>query len=56
MTAKVKDKSKKAESKVEGILEKSKPRCIHFWIIEKASEPTSRGVCKYCGEDEARME
>jgi len=24
--------------------------CHHFWIIESANGPKSRGVCKYCGE------
>lgn len=23
--------------------------CRHYWIIEKAKGPTSRGQCKYCG-------
>lgn len=23
--------------------------CRHYWIIEKAMGPTSKGVCKYCG-------
>lgn len=25
-------------------------RCNHYWIIEIANGPKSRGVCKYCGE------
>ena len=25
--------------------------CKHYWIIEGAKGPTSRGVCKYCGEE-----
>jgi hypothetical protein len=24
--------------------------CHHFWIIEVANGPKSRGKCKYCGE------
>ena len=24
--------------------------CHHFWMIEVANGPTSRGKCKYCGE------
>jgi hypothetical protein len=24
--------------------------CHHFWVIEVANGPTSRGSCKYCGE------
>ena len=23
--------------------------CRHYWIIESASGPISRGVCKFCG-------
>jgi hypothetical protein len=25
-------------------------RCHHFWVIEVANGPMSRGECKYCGE------
>jgi hypothetical protein len=25
-------------------------QCSHYWIIEMANGPKSRGVCKYCGE------
>jgi hypothetical protein len=25
-------------------------QCRHYWIIEIANGPKSRGVCKYCGE------
>ena len=25
------------------------PVCTHYWVIEAASGPTSRGVCKLCG-------
>jgi len=24
--------------------------CIHYWIIEEARGPTSRGVCRKCGK------
>lgn len=24
--------------------------CHHFWVIEIANGPQSRGACKYCGE------
>ena len=24
-------------------------KCRHCWMIESASGPTSRGVCKFCG-------
>ena len=26
-----------------------KGECRHYWIIEGAKGPTSRGVCKFCG-------
>jgi len=29
----------------------SKNECKHYWIIEGAKGPTSRGVCKYCGAE-----
>ena len=25
-------------------------QCHHYWVIEVANGPRSRGVCKYCGE------
>jgi hypothetical protein len=25
--------------------------CRHYWVIEDASGPTSRGVCKFCGAE-----
>jgi len=25
-------------------------QCHHYWVIEVANGPKSRGVCKYCGE------
>lgn len=25
-------------------------QCRHYWIIETAHGPKSRGVCRYCGE------
>lgn len=25
-------------------------QCHHFWVIEIANGPKSRGECKYCGE------
>ena len=25
-------------------------QCHHYWVIEVANGPTSRGECKYCGE------
>lgn len=24
--------------------------CRHYWIIESADGPVSKGVCKFCGE------
>ena len=23
--------------------------CCHYWLIESANGPTSKGVCKFCG-------
>jgi len=28
----------------------AKDECSHYWIIEIANGPKSRGVCKYCGK------
>ena len=25
-------------------------QCHHYWLIEEAKGPKSRGVCRYCGE------
>ena len=25
-------------------------QCNHYWIIEMAKGPKSRGICRYCGE------
>ncbi len=30
----------------------SKIECKHYWMIEGARGPTSRGVCKFCGAEE----
>jgi len=29
----------------------AKEECSHYWIIEVANGPKSRGVCRYCGEE-----
>lgn len=29
----------------------AKDQCRHYWIIEIANGPKSRGVCQYCGEE-----
>ena len=26
-------------------------RCCHHWIIEAPQGPTSKGVCRFCGEE-----
>ena len=26
-------------------------KCHHYWVIESPKGPTSRGVCKLCGEE-----
>jgi len=28
----------------------AKAQCSHYWIVEMANGPKSRGVCQYCGE------
>ena len=31
--------------------QETKSQCRHYWIIEAAEGPTSKGVCKYCGAE-----
>jgi hypothetical protein len=28
-----------------------KPACRHFWLIDEADGETSKGKCKFCGEE-----
>ncbi len=28
-----------------------KGKCCHYWIIEPADGPTSKGMCQFCGEE-----
>lgn len=28
-----------------------KTDCRHYWVIEAADGPVSRGVCRFCGEE-----
>ncbi|MFC2001463.1 hypothetical protein ACFLUZ_03035 [Chloroflexota bacterium] len=39
--------------KVKEVSEKLKPEveCHHYWLIEGAKGPISRGVCKLCGTE-----
>ena len=39
--------------KVKDALEEpeAKDECHHYWIIESAKGPVSRGVCKFCGAE-----
>ena len=39
-------------TKLGAVLEKpvTKEVCRHHWLIDPANGPTSRGVCKICGE------
>ncbi len=30
----------------------NKEQCRHYWVIEGARGPTSRGVCKRCGMEQ----
>ena len=43
MTSKVKVTEKE-------LAQPQKEACRHFWVIEVANGPSSRGTCKYCGE------
>ena len=42
MSYKVKERPEKTETRSE---------CCHYWVIEMADGPISRGVCKFCGEE-----
>jgi hypothetical protein len=42
MSGKVKEKEKAS-------VQTQKEPCRHFWVIEVANGPASRGTCKYCG-------
>ncbi len=35
--------------KVKEIQKPAPDACHHFWMIDVANGPTSRGKCKYCG-------
>jgi len=39
------------EHKVETAHEEQETKCRHYWLIEAAKGPISKGVCKYCGEE-----
>ena len=32
--------------------EDSERSCQHYWIIEPPNGPTSRGICRSCGEEQ----
>jgi hypothetical protein len=40
MSGKVKEKAS---------VQPQKEACRHFWVIEVANGPVSKGTCKYCG-------
>ena len=42
MRGKTKDKEKAGP-------QDRKEECRHYWVIEVANGPVSKGVCKYCG-------
>jgi hypothetical protein len=42
MRGRVKERVQVAEAPIQGT-------CRHYWVIEVANGPASRGVCKYCG-------
>lgn len=37
--------------KIAPLEEKDEVRCRHYWVIESPHGPTSRGVCRLCGEE-----
>jgi len=39
------------ELKEANIKPEQEKECRHYWIIESAQGPTSRGVCKFCGAE-----
>jgi hypothetical protein len=30
---------------------KDQTRCCHYWVVETPNGPTSRGICRFCGEE-----
>ncbi len=30
---------------------KAAAECRHHWVIDSATGPTSKGICKYCGSE-----
>ena len=30
---------------------RTKLNCIHYWVIDDPTEPTSRGICRFCGAE-----
>ena len=44
------------DEELERILEEHRAKqetstCVHYWLIESAQGHTSRGLCKFCGEE-----
>ena len=41
------------KNKVKNVIKErvAKDECSHYWIIEGAKGRTSKGVCKFCGEE-----
>ncbi len=40
----------KQRTKVNVLERTNNNQCHHYWVIEIANGPKSRGTCKYCGE------
>ncbi len=40
----------KTKIAVQEKVQKPEQQCHHFWVIEVANGPSSRGKCKFCGE------
>ena len=49
MRSRVETVPREAEVKPEEYRDESE--CRHYWLIDSANGPTSRGICKFCGEE-----
>ena len=49
MRNKVETLPKEAEVKSEEYQDENE--CRHYWLIDSPNGPTSRGICKLCGEE-----
>lgn len=40
-----------AKGELAGCVVEETPKCCHHWVIESPNGSSSRGVCKFCGEE-----